>query len=189
MMEWFRQWFGAIGASGPKHAAAQVYVTLVGQARDPLFYAELGVSDSMDGRFDMIALHAFLVMQRLKGEGEAADKFSQHLFDAMFDDMDRALRELGVGDMGVGKRVRAMGKAFMGRAEAYELAADNESDMKQALARNLFRGEEVNDDVLNTMVSYMSAQRACLASQATEVILDGDISFDPATAILNREAS
>ena len=187
MFKRFRQWMGAIGSHGPKHMAAQVYVKLVGQAREPFFYAELGVPDTMDGRFDMISLHAFLVMHRLKNEGERADKFSQGLFDAMFDDMDRALREMGVGDMGVGKRVRAMGKAFMGRVEAYELAGDDQVEMKQAIARNLFRGDEVDDTTLSVVVGYLMRQHACLAAQETDDILEGQIRFEGVTAQLNEQ--
>src|SRR5690349_8287815 len=84
-----------------KPAAAALYRAVVGQARTPAFYVAYGVPDTLDGRFDLIALHMFLVLHRLKTDSLAAN-LSQALFDIMFDDMDRSLREMGVGDLGVG---------------------------------------------------------------------------------------
>ena len=84
---------------------AAVYDAIVASARQPRFYADLGVPDTLDGRFDMIVLHLFLVLDRMKGEDE---KFRQNLTDYFFMDMDRSLREIGVGDLSVGKKVRKM---------------------------------------------------------------------------------
>src|SRR5579885_2019728 len=102
-----------------KPAAAALYRAVVAQARAPAFYVAYGVPDTLDGRFDLIALHMFLVLHRLKSDTDAST-VSQALFDIMFDDMDRSLREMGVGDLGVGRRVRAMAEALYGRMAAYE---------------------------------------------------------------------
>ena len=96
-----------------------LYEAIVAAARHPVAYAEWGVPDTLDGRFDMITLHMFLVLDRLKGEDRA---FRQELVDEFFRDMDRSLRELGVGDLSVGKKVRKMAEVFYGRLAAYDRA-------------------------------------------------------------------
>jgi cytochrome b pre-mRNA-processing protein 3 len=101
----------------------------VAAARQEVFYARWAVPDTVDGRFDMIALHLFLVLERLKGEGQAVEDFRQVLTDTFFQDMDRSLREMGVGDISVGKKVRKMAEAFYGRVQAYAAAL---SSMAQA---------------------------------------------------------
>lgn len=119
-------------------AAAQLYLTLVEQARHPDFYARWGVPDTTTGRFDLIALHAFLVMHRLKAAGTAGQDMSQALFDYMFADMDLSLREMGVGDLSVGKKIKKMAEGFNGRAMAFEEALGDPSPLREALTRNLF---------------------------------------------------
>ncbi len=95
-----------------KPDASQVlYERIVAAARQEVFYAQWAVPDTVDGRFDMIALHLFLVLDRLKGEGPAVEAFRQVLTDTFFQDMDRSLREMGVGDISVGKKVRKMAEA------------------------------------------------------------------------------
>jgi cytochrome b pre-mRNA-processing protein 3 len=158
-----------------------LYVTLVTQSREPSFYTDCGVADSVDGRFDMIAIHCFLVMNRLKGSGKAAGQLSQVLFDEMFNDMDRGLRELGVGDMGVGKRVRAMAKAYMGRVDAYDRALEEGGDaLEAALQRNLYRGDEHDPSHVRSMADYMRREQAALVAQADADLLAGRVSFGPA---------
>ena len=116
-----------------------LYRRLVDRAREPVFYALCGVPDTLDGRFDMIVLHVALVVRRLRA-GEIPEKaLSQALFDTMMDDMDRSLREMGVGDLGVGRRVKAMAKAFYGRAAAYDAALSEgaEEALTAALERDM----------------------------------------------------
>ena len=101
-----------------------------------MFYADWGVPDTLDGRFDMISLHAFLVLDRLKGTEQA---FRQGLVDEFFADMDRSLREMGVGDLSVGKKVRKMAEVFYGRVAAYDQAlAGPDGALEAAIARNVF---------------------------------------------------
>ena len=90
------------------------------QARQPVFYESYGVPDSVDGRFEMIALHCYLLMRRLQAAGDKA--LSQKLFDIFFVSMDQSLREMGVGDLAVPKHMKRMMNGFNGRADGYEQA-------------------------------------------------------------------
>jgi len=131
-------WF--FRTSPATEAAHRLYVAIQHQARSPEFHARLGVPDTLDGRFDLLALHMFLVLRRLKAEGKNASELAQRLFDMLFDDMDRSLREMGVADLGVGKRVKAMAQALYGRIAAYDAGLTQTGDdrLKEALRRNLY---------------------------------------------------
>mgnify|MGYP000411422531 CR=1 FL=1 len=109
------------------------YEAIVAAARHPAFYARWQVADTLDGRFDMVALHTYLILDRLKG---VEPEFRQALVDEFFRDMDRSLRELGVGDVSVGKKVRKMAEVFYGRITAYDAAlAGPETQLVDAVAR------------------------------------------------------
>jgi cytochrome b pre-mRNA-processing protein 3 len=122
-----------------------LYESIVAAARRPHFYADWNVPDTVDGRFDLITLHMFAVLERLKDEAkhEASD-FSQQLIDTFFLDMDRSLREMGVGDLSVGKKVRKIAESFYGRIDAYRtaLASGNDTDLQAAITRNVFADVE-----------------------------------------------
>lgn len=156
-----------------------LYAALVRKARDPKFYTDLAVPDTVDGRFDMIVIHAMLVMRRLSEKREEVNTTGQRLFDLMFLDMDRSLREMGVGDMSVGKHVKKMAKAFYGRAAAYEMGMDGEAELLPNVIRlNLYRHNEApSDDVLNRMASYFQRASAHLAQQPVADIAAGKIDF------------
>ena len=165
-------------------AANGLYNALVAQARSPGFYAVAQVPDTLDGRFDMITLHAFLVMHRLKDNGPEAAEISQALFDEMFRDMDRSLREIGVGDMGVGKRVRAMGKAFMGRIQAYDDAiAGGDGTFEAAVHRNLYRGCDGVEAGVTAITGYIRTQLKILADQPLEALVKGRVLFGDAPKV------
>lgn len=173
------------GARPAGQAAESLYATVVAQARRPEFYAAWDVPDTVDGRFDMIALHMFLVLHRLKQDGAAAAETSQALFDAMFADMDRSLREMGAGDLGVGRRVRAMAEGLYGRIAAYEagLAADDVA-LAAALRRNVFGtvpdpGPPVR--AMSALCGYLRAAASALARQDARQIVKGRVEF-PAPA-------
>lgn len=128
-----------------------LYDRLVAQARTPLFYSALGVPDTTDGRFDMIALHAYIAMQ-----GEMAPAMRQALFDVMFKDLERATREMGVGDLSVPRHVKGMMRAFKGRFFAYESAGDDPEKLADALRRNVYRkAEHIDEKSLSAIVSYV----------------------------------
>ena len=141
-----------------------LYAKAVAQARQPVFYTRLSVPDTIDGRFDLLSLHMFLLLHRLGGEGTDAKALSQGLFDLMFNDMDRSLREMGVSDMSVGKRVKEMARALYGRIDAYEPVLDDRDQLAQALARNLYRGADVADGHALTVARYVQNQVTSLAA-------------------------
>jgi cytochrome b pre-mRNA-processing protein 3 len=119
-----------------RESAARIYAALLARAREPVFFARLGVPDSLDGRFDLLTLHAWLVLERLPaGRGLAQD-----LIDTIFTGFDEALRELGAGDIAMLRRMKQFAGAFYGRLEAYGEAQD-EAALAAALSRNLYRGE------------------------------------------------
>jgi cytochrome b pre-mRNA-processing protein 3 len=122
-----------------------IYGMIVTQAREPLFYRDLGVPDTVNGRFDLLVLHLWMVLRRLKPiEGGAG--LSQPLFDHFCDDMDANLREMGVGDLTVPKRMQAFGEAFYGRAAAYDLAlTEGEEALAQALCKNILDGGQIEN--------------------------------------------
>jgi len=129
----------------PRGTIETIYGMIVTQAREPLFYRDLGVPDTVNGRFDLLLLHLWLVLRRLQPiEGGA--EISQALFDCFCEDMDANLREMGVGDLAVPKRMKAFGEAFYGRTAAYDLAlAEGREPLAQALCRNVLNGEHIEN--------------------------------------------
>lgn len=143
--------------------AQHLYRFIVTLARTPTFYEEFGVPDTVDGRFELLAMHAFFVMHSLKGGGKPAAVLSQALFDIMFADMDQSLREMGVGDLGVPKHIKRMAKGFYGRAVAYEkaLEAGNDKVLKEALRRNLYGTvPDISADRVEMMSRYVARKHA-----------------------------
>src|SRR5438034_256350 len=121
-----------------QHAAELAYRRIVEQARQPGFFNANGVPDTLDGRFELICLHAFLFLHRLKREAPPAERLGQRLFDTMFADFDRSLREMGTGDLIVGREVKRMAQAFFGRIDAYERGlSGGDAVLKPALASSL----------------------------------------------------
>lgn len=161
-----------------ERSARKLYRAAVEQARRPVFYARHGVPDSVDGRFDMIALHVFLLLHRLKRDGRAQGPVGQALFDLMFADMDAGLREMGVGDLSVGRKVRAMAEGFYGRVAAYEAGLAGTGDaLEQALRRNLYGTAQPTAAQVAAMAAYVRRQAAALSSQAVESLALGEAAF------------
>lgn len=172
--------------NGARQAAVALYRTIVSQARKPVFYRDFGVPDTLDGRFDMIILHAFLVSRRLKAENSNHSKdLNQALFDLMFSDMDNSLREIGVGDLSVGKKVKAMAQAYYGRIDAYDrgLAGDGET-LSAALKRNLYASGDVRQEQVAAVATYIRRADAMLASQPADKLLAGHVDFPVAESTL-----
>ncbi|MDB5612300.1 MAG: ubiquinol-cytochrome chaperone [Bradyrhizobium sp.] len=137
-----------------------IYGMIVTQAREPLFYRDLGVPDTVNGRFDLLVLHLWIVLRRLKSIEGGVD-LSQTLFDRFCDDMDANLREMGVGDLTVPKRMQAFGEAFYGRAAAYDLALTaGEEPLAQALCKNILNGEQI--EKARRLASYTEVVIAAL---------------------------
>jgi cytochrome b pre-mRNA-processing protein 3 len=124
----------------PRGTIEAIYGMIVTQAREPLFYGQFGVPDTVNGRFDLLVLHLWVVLRRLKSM-EGGMGLSQALFDRFCDDMDDNLREMGVGDLTVPKRMQAFGEAFYGRTAAYDLAlAAGGEPLAEALCKNILNG-------------------------------------------------
>ncbi len=137
-------------------SAADLYDLTVARAREPVFYADLGVPDTADGRFEMIGLHMHLLCRRLIAEGKAGGGLAQALFDRMFTDIDRNLREMGVGDLAVGKRIKRMAQDYFGRAGAVETGLQEADDtLGASLRRNVYAEAAVDDALVTTMASYV----------------------------------
>jgi cytochrome b pre-mRNA-processing protein 3 len=129
----------------PRGTIEAIYGMIVTQAREPLFYRDLGVPDTVNGRFDLLVLHLWVVLGRLKSLSGGPD-LSQALFDRFCDDMDDNLREMGVGDLTVPKRMQAFGEAFYGRAAAYDLALTaGDEPLAQALCKNILNGQGIEN--------------------------------------------
>lgn len=158
------------------------YAAIVAQARRPAFYADFGVPDTLEGRYEMLMLHAFLYLHRLKSEPEAAREQGQEVFDTMFLDMDRSLREMGVGDLSVPKKIKKMASAFYGRTAAYDAAlAEDGEGLAAALGRNIF-GEETRDT--GALTRYVRAAVDHLAGRSGAELASGVPSFpDPAAFV------
>ncbi len=155
-------------------------------SRDPAFYTEppegLAVADTLDGRFDMICLHVALLSRRLlAGAPNAAPVLAQAVFDAMFTDMDQCLREGGVGDPGVPRRVRAMWEAYHGRARAYggALGDADGAALSAALLRNIWRGRDGAGPQADRLAAWAMRQDAALAAQPQTELTAGRVRFLP----------
>jgi cytochrome b pre-mRNA-processing protein 3 len=151
-----------------------IYEKLVKSARNERFYSDFGVPDTVDGRFDMVVLHTFLYLERLGLEGSDHEQLKQEVTDAFFKDMDRSLREMGVGDLSVGKKVRKMAEAFFGRVNAYKTAQEVEA-MQAALERNVFAG--ALSSKVGELAKWVIEARQQLAAQATDSVLDGQVQW------------
>jgi cytochrome b pre-mRNA-processing protein 3 len=121
---------------------ACLYGTIVAQARTRAFYQIYGVPDTVNGRLEMIMLHAVLMLQRLEREPAAVRALGQGIFDRFCRDIDESMREMGVGDLTVPRKMRRIGEAFYGRQATYRaaLAAADERPLAAALQRNVFAG-------------------------------------------------
>ena len=171
--------FGLFRSRRYERAGYALYTAAVQAARDPVFYAGLGVPDTLDGRFDMIGLHVSLLMDRLRREPSPGPELAQAVFDAMFSDMDFNLREMGVSDMTVGKRVKVMWEALNGRAQAYATAlTEGEEAMTRAVARNVWRGAEPDANA-RALARQAMAQAAHLVAQPLAGFVAGRAAFLP----------
>ncbi|MFG1479523.1 ubiquinol-cytochrome C chaperone family protein [Xanthobacter sp. V4C-4] len=131
--------FKLFRSSKSRETIERLYGVIVAQSRRAGFYTDFGVPDTLEGRFEMVLLHTILVCHRLKAGNATEQAVSQGVFDAFAADMDRTLREMGVGDLSVPKKMKKIGAAFYGRAAAYDaaLAADDDTLLVAALARNV----------------------------------------------------
>jgi cytochrome b pre-mRNA-processing protein 3 len=168
-------------SAAARNAAERAYSRVVEQARRPGFFTDCGVPDTVDGRFELICLHAFLYLHRLKREPRGAAALGQRFFDMMFADFDRSLREMGTGDLSVGREIKRMAEAFYGRVAAYEQGlAGDDSVLETALQRNLFGTAPPTQANLQATALYVRHEAARLDRQGAGELLAGQITFgDP----------
>ena len=159
----------------PRGTIETIYGMIVTQAREPLFYRDLGVPDTVNGRFDLLLMHLWLMLRRLKSV-EAGSGLSQALFDRFCNDMDDNLREMGVGDLTVPKRMQAFGEAFYGRTAAYDFALTaGHQALAQAFCKNILNGEKF--DRADLLATYAERAMAELDGIDATALLSGAWKF------------
>lgn len=176
----FKRLFGLQRADNQDIVDA-LYAEIVAAARRERFFSEWDAPDTPLGRFEMIALHMFLVQHRLRDEKGAAADVAQQLIDDFFTDVDHSLRELGIGDMGVPKRMKKLAKMFYGRTIAYAAAieAQDPDALAAALTRNI-RPDLKAWPQAAALADNVMASNATLAAMPTDEILRGRLAFaDP----------
>ncbi|WP_245620139.1 ubiquinol-cytochrome C chaperone family protein [Phenylobacterium immobile] len=162
---------------GAVRAGRALYSAAVDQARTPALYQDLATPDTAEGRFEIYSLHVVLLLDRLRGHGPAASDVSQTLFDTYVTSLDHALREMGVGDLSVGKKMRKLGEAFFGRAKSYEAAFaafPQTTELSDLVARTIYAEAGAPTE---PMVAYIRKQRDGLAIQPLEGLLAGEDSW------------
>lgn len=176
MSSLFRWPPGRRGPRTPSPATiGAIYGAIVAQARRPVFYEAFGVPDTVEGRFDMVLLHLWMVLRRLKAQPDN-EPVAQALFDHFCSDMDANLREMGVGDLAVPKKMRAFGEAFYGRARAYDAACETgEGALAAALARNIYDDPEPGRG--ERLAAYARATLDALDGAGEAAILNGVVPF------------
>jgi cytochrome b pre-mRNA-processing protein 3 len=153
----------------------RLYGAIVAQARLPIFYARLNVPDTVEGRFDLLVLHVYLLFRRLSGEDAETRAIGQGVFDRFVADLDDSLREMGTGDLAVPKRMRAMGEAFYGRASVYDAALRTGEDaaLAGALLRNVYSGDQSAEDAAGALAHYVKEAASGLGMQGAGAIVQG----------------
>ncbi len=155
-----------------RELANRLHEAIIGRARAPEFFERFGVPDTLDGRFDLVVLHSWLALGRLRGEPALHD-ISQRLTNTLFAAFDEGLRELGISDTGMGRRMKKIADAFYGRFKAYDDAPDGAA-MAEALLRNLYRGDAKQSEAANTISRYVFEAKAALANSN---VAQGELNF------------
>lgn len=157
-------------------AGQALYERVVSQSRSPSLYADLGAPDTTEGRFEIYSLHVYLLLARLKERGPQAAETAQALLDTYLSALDNTLREMGLGDVGVGRQVRKLGEAFYGRVRSYEVgiaALPDPSELQAMLVRTAYAGADPSS--APRLTDYIVRQRAALAEQPLDSLLAGSV--------------
>jgi cytochrome b pre-mRNA-processing protein 3 len=157
--------------SDPQAAQRALYAAIVARGREPHWYLDGAVADTVDGRFDMISAVLSLVLLRLEALGAADD--SARLAEVFVDDMDGQLRQMGIGDIVVGKHIGRMMSALGGRLAAYRENVAQDGDLEQALARNLYRGEPPEQTAVALVAERLRGFHAKLAGGSLDELFEG----------------
>jgi cytochrome b pre-mRNA-processing protein 3 len=154
-----------------------LYAAVAEASRNPALYRELGVPDTIDGRFDCLTVHAFLVVRRLRELPSPADELAQDLVNAIFRQFDAALRELGVGDLTVPKRMKDMAAAFAGRTKAYDEAFADDDALLAALRRNVYGAAAASAGQAEGLLRYVRDSASLLSGQGFDAFVAGRPAF------------
>ncbi len=137
----------------------RLYGAVMAAARSETLYRDFRVPDTFEGRFESFTLHASLVARRLNMLPSPAPDLARDYVDRIFSELDGMLREMGVGDMGVPKRIKQMAAAFLGRAGAYvdALQSQDRAVLKEVLIRNVYASKQPTDDCVEKLIDYVNA--------------------------------
>ena len=167
MLQWFRR-----RAEGSRRAG-ELYGSVVTAARQPIFYKEMGVPDTPEGRFELVALHLFLALEALKQRDQGQRDVTQRTIEAFVTDMDDCMREMGVGDLTVPKKVKRAAAAFYERAGAYRraLSGAQKSDLEASLESYVFAGHGTSRNSVSELARYVRNAAAALSVQPFDELL------------------
>ncbi len=156
--------------------AQNVFKIIVEQSRKNFFYEELNVPDTFEGRFEILVLHTFLVVRCLKGD-KLRKNLGRGVMTKLFDDFDLSLREMGIGDMGIGHKIKTMADSFYGRCKAYEDGLNSEDkNLQDAIIRNIFRG--VSEQKISLfLTNYVKRQAKIIEMLSFQEIKEGKFNF------------
>ncbi|HEX9933376.1 MAG TPA: ubiquinol-cytochrome C chaperone family protein [Allosphingosinicella sp.] len=176
-MSFLNRIFGAqlFGERQERATLAPLYRAVVAEGRDPFWYRDGGVPDTIDGRFDLVSSVLALVLLRMEAEGPAARRAEVLLTEVFIEDMDGTVRQLGIGDQVVGKHVGKMMGALGGRLGAYRDAGGEPAAFAAAVERNVFRGDAPSPDAVALVAARLTALRGALAAVPYAELLAGRI--------------
>lgn len=162
-------------------SANKIFLKIIDHTRSPVFYTRFAVDDSLDGRFDLMTVHMVLVLEILENHEPIDDAriLGRTLQEIMFDNLDLTLREIGVGDLGVSKKIKVMAEAFFGRMATYQKLFNKYDieNMSLALKRNLYRGKDIDNAIMTKFAKYVYLQITHLKTQSVQDIMTGKIDF------------
>ena len=169
------KFFGG-GKTRSDPVAIKLHESVMEYTLQPIFFGSEGAEDTFQGRFEVVTLFASLVMRRLRMIGENGQDLAQDMFDELFSGFDDALREIGTGDLRVGKKIRNIGEAFYGRAKAYDSALDAEN-ASELLTEAIERNMEVNSETSKRFAVFAQQVSDHLEKQSTKDLLKGQIDW------------
>jgi cytochrome b pre-mRNA-processing protein 3 len=162
---------------GTSSTARELYRSIVEQSRRPEFFVEYGVPDTPTGRFEVLVLHLFLVMHRMREEDGLA-VLARSLSEEAILDFDRNMREMGIGDLSVGRKVKSLAEGMYGRFGAYTDGLQNgNTELSEALRRNLFFDGTPSEEVVAAVVMYVKQETLALKEKPASIWQDGHVDF------------
>lgn len=155
------------------------YEALTSAARQPGFYLDMGVPDTVMGRFEMLSVVMILYFRRTRTSGTSGQEIAQEIVDAFFQDLDHSIRELGIGDQGVPKRMKKFAGMFYGRLESYAAALDasDAQALAAALKRNIYPQADADAPTMEALAHWMIRAATSLADQSEDIVATGAVTL------------